>query len=65
MTMVVAYDLNSDSDFDVDACDLGALAFDYAGLFARYPSANLLKSRAVDESNIRVFLDAFNNAFNQ
>jgi Zn-dependent metalloprotease len=64
--LVYVVSLDLDNDFDVDACDMGALAFDY-WTFTRYPSANIwgMQMGFSEEVSIELFLQGFNNAYNQ
>jgi len=67
VTLVFSVLLDTDSDFDTDACDLGAMAYDYFAVFGRYPSTNILGSPwgGADDYGVEAFLEGFNNAFNQ
>jgi len=67
VTTVFAIAMDTDSDFDTDACDLSALAHDYFAVWTRYPSANMLGNPmgGSDDYAFEVFLEGFNNAFNQ
>ncbi len=64
---VFAISMDLDNDFDTDACDLSALAHDYYAVWTRYPSANMLGNPmgGSDDYAFEVFLEGFNNAFNQ
>ncbi len=64
--LVYAAQMDTDSDFDTDACDLAALAHDYYWVWNRYPAANIWGNRmGCDDVSVLMFLQGFNNAFNQ
>ncbi len=64
--LVYVAQLDTDSDFETDACDLGALAHDLFWVWKSYPAANIWGNRmGCDDVSIDLFLQGFNNAFNQ
>jgi Zn-dependent metalloprotease len=69
VTLVFAIPMDLDADFDTDACDLAALAYDYLNIFRRYPSAAIIRlgmgEPIVEETSMVAFLDGFGNAYNR
>ena len=69
VTLVFAIPMDLDADFDTDACDLAALAYDYMNVFRRYPSAAIIRlgmgEPLVEETSMVAFLDGFGNAFDR
>jgi len=62
--LVFGVSLDCDSDTETDACDLGALALAYGGVSV-YPATNLYGGiHGADEICFAIFLEGFNNAFN-
>jgi len=66
VNLVYVAQLDTDSDFDTDACDLGALAHDLFWVWKSYPAANIWGNRlGCDDVSVGLFIQGFNNAFNQ
>jgi Zn-dependent metalloprotease len=64
VTQAFSVNLDCDSDTDVDACDLAAMALTYYAYSDNYPAANLYGGFYVDDICIGLFKMGFNNAFN-
>jgi Zn-dependent metalloprotease len=63
VSMVIPVNADCDSDAEMDACDLGAIALDMRGGMV-YPQANIANAMfGTDEDSVQLFLAAFNNAF--
>jgi Zn-dependent metalloprotease len=67
-TLVYGAPLDCDSDTDLDACDLGALALAYGGVnidgYLVYPAANIYGGNyGCDAICLELFLEGFQNAF--
>jgi Zn-dependent metalloprotease len=62
-TLIYGASLDCDSDTELDACDLGALALSYGGVDT-YPASNIYGSQnGCDDICLELFLEGFQNAF--
>ncbi|HJV21912.1 MAG TPA: M4 family metallopeptidase [Holophagaceae bacterium] len=66
VNLVWAASMDCDSDTEVDACDLGAIALDYYPYtdIYNYPSAVIYRNYFTDDLSCALFKMGFNNAFN-